>query len=388
MSTTVKTFQSSQAILPALSGQAGALKTILKTCLVDGAGAQTVTINVASGVASVTFPTAHGMLADGILLVAGATPAALNGEQRISAVVNNMTLTYPTTAADGAATGTITAKLASAGWQELFTGTNLTALKPTAIEATGCVLRVDDTGTKTARWRGYESMSDINTGLGPFPTEAQLSGGCYVMKSMTADATARAWRLIADDRGFLLAVEVRSAGYWTLYWAGDVSSLRSGDPYCFMVTGDTADRTGTGLPPEGCCGYSGRTARAGAYTARASTGLGDSVQMQRVGEGQNGTGADAWSGAATYAMTGDGANLANHGLLLSRLELIASGLRGTVPGVWHARNNVTSLFSDGISINGTHDLAGRKLLAIRTGVPAGNTWGITFVDLTGPWERP
>ena len=37
--------------------------------------------------------------------------------------------------------------------------------------------------------------------------------------------------------------------------------------------------------------------------------------------------------------------------------------------------------------DGTDDLAGRRLLAIRTGPPAGGTVGTVFIDTTGNWGR-
>jgi hypothetical protein len=39
--------------------------------------------------------------------------------------------------------------------------------------------------TPARPWRasGYESMSDVNTGTGPFPTAAQVAGGGYWEKS-------------------------------------------------------------------------------------------------------------------------------------------------------------------------------------------------------------
>ena len=176
----VFTFDSTQPGAPVLSGTAGALRTLLKACLVDGFGAGAVdTLTVSGGIATATYAGAHPFKAGHVAQYAGATPAALNGNKVIlSATGSSVTFAAPGVP-DGAATGTITSKAAPAGWQELFAGTlaNVIALKPSVPEATGCVLRIDDTPTSRARVVGYEAMTDINTGTGRFPTEAQFAGG-------------------------------------------------------------------------------------------------------------------------------------------------------------------------------------------------------------------
>ena len=134
-----------------LTGQAGALKNILKTYLVDGAGAGPVaTLTVSGGVATATYASGHPFRPGAIAQVTGATPAALNGLKAVlTTSTNSVTFAAPGVP-DGAATGTITSKLAPAGWTELFAaGGNLLALKPSVPEATGCVLRVDDTAPPT-----------------------------------------------------------------------------------------------------------------------------------------------------------------------------------------------------------------------------------------------
>ena len=180
------TFDSSQPGAPVLSGTAGALRTLLKACLVDGFGAGAVaTLTVSGGIATATYAGAHPFKVGYVAQFAGATPAGLNGDKVILSVTGTSVTFAAPGVPDGAATGTITSKAAPAGWQELFAGAlaNVIALKPSVVEATGCVLRIADTTTRTARIVGYESMSNINTGAGKFPTEAQFAGGLYLPKS-------------------------------------------------------------------------------------------------------------------------------------------------------------------------------------------------------------
>ena len=290
---------------------------------------------------------------------------------------------------DGAATGTITSKAAPAGWQELFAGalTNVIALKPSVVEATGCVLRVDDTGTINARVRAFESMSDISSGSGSVPLDSQVSGGLWWPKSGTANATARPWRLFADERGFYLAVAPQGDDRFTVVWAGDVASLKSGDAYGYLLTGNQSDQTAAVSVPDGCCGYSHRSARGGAYLARAHTAIGEAVAAQRIGAHHNGSAADVYAGSAGYAW-GVYPNGANNGLLVSPLELYALSLRGSLPGLLHPVQDCGTAFASGSMIGGTDDLAGRKLMAIRVAPPSGSVAaGTVFMDMTGPWSR-
>ena len=139
------TFDSSQVGAPVLSGSAGALRAVIKACLVDGFGAGPVaTLTVSGGIATATYAGAHPFKVSYVAQFAGATPAGLNGNKVILSVTGTSVTFAAPGVPDGAATGTITSKAAPAGWQELFAGalTNVIALKPSVVEATGCVLRV------------------------------------------------------------------------------------------------------------------------------------------------------------------------------------------------------------------------------------------------------
>lgn len=375
---------------PVLSGTAGALKNVLKTLLFDGFGTTGVTsIVVASNVATVTFSGTNPFNRDIPMLIAGATPAGLNGLQKVLSITST-TATFATSGiADGSATGTITAKVPGAGWTEVFSGTNLTALKPSAVEATGMLLRVDDTGTTSARVVGYESMTDISAGVNAIPTDAMLAGGGYWGKSQTSDSAARPWVLVADERGFHLAIAPGTSGLYCLRYAGDIVSDKSGDAWGWMLSAGISNDAGDSDVSRACNAYTGRAARNGAYLARRVSGIGGAVDVQRIGAAQNGSADAAYSGSPNYSMIGGGLNAANNGLLLARVELIESGRRGTIPGLWHARGDLALRFQHGQIIDGTDDLAGRRLLAMRCGAAwsfFNQPFGTAFIDLTGPWR--
>lgn len=384
------TFDSSRPGAPVLSGTAGALRTLLKACLVDGFGAGAVaTLTVSGGIATATYAGAHPFKVGYVAQFAGATPAGLNGDKVILSVTGTSVTFAAPGVPDGAATGTITSKAAPAGWQELFAGAlaNVIALKPSVVEATGCVLRVDDTGTINARVRAYEAMSDISTGVGMMPLESQLAGGLWWPKSGAASSAACPWVLVADERGFYLAVAPRGDDRYTLLYSGDLASLKSGDAYGYLVTGNQSDQTNATAVPDGCCGYSHRSSRSGAYLARSHTGIGQSLAVQRIGAHHNGVASDAYAGTAGYGF-GVYPNGPNNGLMTARLEVFGLGIRGTLPRLLHPVQDLGNAFASGVVVDGTDDLLGRKLLALRVAPPAGGlSAGTVFIDITGPWER-
>ena len=385
----VYTFDSTMTGAPVLSGTAGALRALLKACLVDGFGAGAVaTLTVTAGIANVSFAGAHPYRVGTVAQFGGVTPAGLNGQKRILSTTASSVTFDATGVADGTATGTITHKIAAAGWQELFASTlpNVLCLKPTVVEATGCVLRVDDTGTTNARVRAFEAMTDASTGIGPTPLESQVAGGLFWSKSSTSDATVRNWRLVADERGFYLAVAPAGGDRYTLLFAGDIASLKSGDAYGYLLTGNQSDQTSTSAVPDGCVGFSQRSARIGAYLVRSYAAIGQSIAAQRTGAHHNGSTADAYAGTAGYSW-GTYPNGANNGLMTGQLELFGLGLRGTLPGLMHPVQDCGVAFPTGSVVAGTNDFAGQNLLAVRTGPPVSGAVGTVFLDVTGPWSR-
>ena len=387
----IYTFDSTQTGAPVLSGTAGALATVLKACLVDGFGAgAVVSLVVTAGVAKATYSASHPFRAGTVGRFAGATPAALNGDKPILATTANSATFAAPGVPDGAATGTITSRMAPAGWQELFAGTvaDVLVIKPTAVEATGCVLQVSDSQPTNARVRAFESMSDAVTGVGPIPPDGQVAGGLFWSKSNSPGATARPWMLAADARGFYLAVAPQGAlDRFTLFYAGDLVSYKPGDAWGYVITGNVTDQTSVSWLPDGCCGWSSRNARGGMYLAKSHTGIGQAALASRYGAHHNGPSAEAYAGTSGYSW-GNFPNGPNNGLMTGLLEVYSQGLRGTLPGLLHPFQDLGNAFATGDQVVGTDDYAGRSLRALRVGTPSsGGSTGAVLIDVTGPWSR-
>jgi len=206
---------------PVARGVAGDAIALLDACLVNGFNLRTATsVVVSAEVATMTFSSAFGWLQHQVIEVAGATPAALNGEKRVSTVVGN-SITFPAPGvANGTATGTITCRTPGLGWSKVFSSANIAVYRAPDIAGTRMFLRVDDTDSTRARARGFETMSDVNTGTGPFPTDAQFSGnltsnsaaaglisrggtsGCFVARaSSQLGSSSRLFSFLADYQG-------------------------------------------------------------------------------------------------------------------------------------------------------------------------------------------
>ena len=397
--TSVKFVTENMPGAPALSGTAGTLISVLDALLVTGFGLRTaVSVVVAGGVATVTLSSdANNLnLLHSVILVDGvAAPMAdLNGEQRVTAA-STTTLQFATAVADGTATGTITVKSAPAGWEKLYSGTNKAVYRSTHVQSAKHCLRVDDTGTMSARVIGYETMTAVDTGVGPFPTAVQMSGGGYWWKSIDATATARGYFFAADPRMLLAAPRPNGVG------AALSANVRGfGDPIALAPSGDAwatlLSYAGSSPASSFDVGaYSGSAATpsnglSGACFPRAFSGLGAAVLCRPVSEAGE---AYQISGRHTSAGFGPGPSSIDGQIKLGRALMSEfasySAPRCVVPGAFIVPQSVADgAFSPGTVIDGSGALVGRRLLSVITGTSASTTssLGVAFIDITGPWR--
>lgn len=387
----MKFFHSDMPNAPVLNGIAGSMISVLDACLKDGFGLKSVTaLNVAGGVATATVSASHSAVIGSTILVAGATPSTLNGEQKVTAITST-SVSFATAAADGAATGSITLKMAPLGWLKPFSGTNLAAYKASAPEATGCLLRVDDTVAQTCRVVGYETMSDIGTGTGRFPLETQVSGGMYWPKASDTSTAPRRWAVFGDAQFFIIYVKpypddnVSYVSYGgVLFGFGDLIPTKSGDPYDCGIFGGPADTHVSGSYQPGNLGYATSVGDAAydAYMPRASTGLGGSIVVRKISAHLNSV-QSGFGNNGTLSFPDPN----NNGLIVTSVDVVASrGLRGRLPGVHHTPQYVADGLSNFTTVDGTGEFSGKKFMVLRAGTTSGTSVGPTFVDITGPWR--
>lgn len=381
---------------PPISGTAGTFIAALDAFLNTGWGsANAISVSVSGGVGTAVFP--EGVFFDdrAIVLFANVTtPAALNGEARVLSHTSN-SITFETNAPDGVATtgSTITCRYAPVGnWSKPFTGVNKAVFRSTDVQSYGHYLRLDDSGTMTARVVGYESMTDADTGTGPFPTAAMIAGGGYVHKSTSANSSAVRYAMAADSRSVHWAIEPGTPGSSTprnsnLRGFGDPIALApAGDVWsaylsCITTTGSTFLESGS---------LNGQITSSGfglTVTPRAVSGLGSAVLHNAVpytGVATSFSGNDSTLGAAPSQVDGK--------IYLSKLFLrLAAGTeppRAIVPGVaFVPQTGLTALLVPHDQMSGAGDWAGRTLLAIGAGANAATApTGVAFIDITGPWR--
>lgn len=280
------------------------------------------------------------------------------------------------------------------GWAKEFSGTNLAAYRSADVTGTRLRLYVDDSATTTARVIGYDSMTDIATGINPFPTTAQASGGLHWLKSSVADATARPWVIIGDSRTFYIYVS-RHAATPTHGWAhmfGDYNSVRSGDPYAGLLTGHALNDSGNSLADIAVAINSVRTVAEG-FLSKSYTGTGGSVAFFAKSafaiSDASSSATSNYSGLALQYPNGP-----DNGLITAPKYIFAnSALRGDFPGLLNTPQLCQTSFNTGDIVTGTGSLAGRRLMCLRSGIQmyaalngdnAGA--GVSFIDITGPWR--
>ena len=385
--TSVKHFYSSMQGGPVLAGLAGSLIALLDACLVTGWGLKAVdSASINAGVCRFNFASGKSAAeVDTVILVSGVTPAGLNGEQKVTAISSTW-VEFNTTLPDGAVTGAVSFKMAPAGWTKPFAGTNLAVYQSPNAQSTKMFVRVDDTGTTSCRLRGYETMTDVNSGAGLFPLDSQIAGGGWMSKSASANSTPVKWRIVANDRtvyisivGYVPSSLTAEAG--RTVFMGDFQTFKpAGDAYAFTLgcggSGGFSENTGTCDQPGG----------AYQFTPRSYSAIGSSIGLTSRAE----VGVDATSGADSFL--GSFPSVVDGGLRLSRRLLLQGSVpRGVLPGLYTVpQADVGLSIAPLTKMTGVDSLTGRKLLAIGCGASAAaypsSSLGISFIDITGPWS--
>ena len=326
-------FTSDMANAPVMTTGAGGIIAVLDGCLLNGFNTKTLSsLSVTSGIATATVSSGHGYSLHSIIDISGASISALNDTHRILSVPDANTFTFDATGvANGTATGTITAIMSvPTGWTKAFSGTNKAAYKSTT-SASGFYFRVDDSGaynnTNGQPARGYESMTDVDTGSSPFPTTAQQAN--FNWRRSTDASGDRLWALVADDQFFYLFVRIAAANTAnTVMLFGDLNSFDPLDAFACVCSGasnfSTAQSGAAAITSN--APFSGGSGSTGLYIARphGAGGAGaDACFIAHIGGDSNNLSASATNNTATSSIAG--------GMLLARGGVIFDNSLGRKP---------------------------------------------------------
>lgn len=383
----VKLLAFDQTGAPSLDGTAGSLIAVLDAALVNGFNLRTVTsFVITGGVGVFSYASAPGHTVDQVIKSSGASDGQYNTEWRVTAI-NGATVSVDATGFSNATVaGTLSTKTAPLGWTKVFSGTNKAAYKSPVVGGTGCLLRVDDTYGQYARVRGYEAMTDIDTGSGKFPSDALRAEFAWG-KSNTATAVARQWHIPGDGQFFYIAVhtEFESLANYPnnrlVYCFGDIVSFKNGDAFHCLISGANSissiqnmqiDSTGNALHRgvDQSSGYRG-------IMARSQTQIGGSVECFYLGTAT----ISGYNTGLVYPNAGDNA------LLLDKIKLVCevamSSARGELPGFYTclqarplAHGNIVQ-----------DAVPNRKLMMVGSAFNYGGDQSARFaLDVTGPWR--
>ena len=363
-------YDSTDTGLAGVSQVAGSYVTFLDAVLVNGYNSKTLTSLTSVGTLVTATLTSHGYRDRQFVTISGATPSAYNGTwQIIPGTTSSSTFQFNVASAPGSsATGTLACIVASLGWSIAFTGTNLRAYQAPA--GNRLFLRIDDTGTTSARVVGYETMTDVNTGVNPFPTTVQLSGGAFWPKASAA--VARRMILNGNASNFNTHVDYSgdtSTGVFSAF--GDGTSFKTGDAWATAMVGcgsiNTALQEGSELTTTSI------TAMLGHFIARSYTQVAGAVTCNKIATsfmGAQPSGAYPMGGAS---MALPSPNPSDGNYWTSQLylyEVAATTPRCSLPGVivpLHSRplTNYTIY-------QGAGGLSGREFMAINLAALSAN----------------
>lgn len=394
--TEVKWITSEMRGAPVLNRQPGTMIACLDAFLLTGWGMTTaLSVTVADGIATATLTPGETFFRDSVVLIEGATPSALNGEARVLSMTNS-SITWATEAEDGTATGTITIKYApQSAWQKVFSATNRAAYRSTHVQSNGHYLYVDDSALMFARVIGYEEMADIDTGVGPFPTPAQLSGGGYWHKSTTSNDVAAGYRLFADGR---LLITAWAAGLPANASFNNSPAFGFGDPEHLMpavdawvtvlsASGQASAATTNSTAQNLAMSNQHASSFVSAFIAapRAASGLGSAVLLDSKSfSGVALSGVDAYFGA--------GPSLIDGRIMTSRLFLkeqsASSPPRALTPGIRYIpQSGIADIAQIGDTFVGGGEIDGRRMMVLPIAVQSNTVpSGRYLVDITGPWR--
>ncbi len=255
---------------------------------------------------------------------------------------------------------------AAAGWTREFDGASKSVYRPGA--GSRFYYRVNDAGPgagtfKEARINGYETMTDVDTGLNLFPTVVQQATGMFIRKSATADATARAWKIFADSRTCYVYIAAGDTANCHLgHMMGDFYSLVAGDLYNAAIIARVNENSNTASHDKLDVNSSSiTTVVPGHYSARGYLGVAGAHNFGRQGN-YNVMNSNTY-GSIPYPNPADASIrlVRNH---ICDVSVPQHCYRGWLRGAWYFAHPI-ALLTDGELFTGTGELAGKTFEVVK-----------------------
>ena len=139
---------------------------------------------------------------------------------------------------------------AAAGWTKEFAFSTTKAAYKQGVGSNGFLLRVDDSVGVIVRVRAYESMTDLDNGTNPTPSDLLKDGGGFMHKhdDQPSNGGVRRWVLVATEKAFWFQTQMTSAeswGYSSLTFFGDYAhSGGTGEFATMLICANRADQYG------------------------------------------------------------------------------------------------------------------------------------------------
>jgi len=218
---------------PTNTNAAGSTLGIIDACLNTGFNVRPVqSASVTANVMTITYASAHGYESLCLLRLDGAAGGSIT---RRCTVTGANTLTIPVTGfANGAVAGALETRVAPADWERVFSATNVGVFRSKTIGpgSSRFFYRVSDTvsGTAPQMLRGFETMTDANTGTGPFPTLVQRAGQGLV-QARSSSATPNFWFIVSDQRTCYFGFYDSAFGLGATGFFGDLRPHNNADVF-------------------------------------------------------------------------------------------------------------------------------------------------------------
>ena len=277
------------------------------------------------------------------------------------------------------------------GWTREFSATNKRVFRNNPVSGSGYSLRLDDSNAQYGLLRGYQSMSGIDTGTNPLPTEAQMANGSLWPKSNSASSAVRTWWAIGTEKQFYLFLDPIGGTIDMIpHFAGDIIDWVPGGQHNFCISNNNLTTYSANL---GNCflftpyseGWESVPAanNAALYCARNHLGEVGAVRLGASGVlGRRGSvwGHDAGSTARDVPEQVNGGLMYQRGLMVEAIMLP----RGEMPGL------VVPFLEDGFAdLEIVSDLdglpPGTQLIAKRFRPGSTINRGSVLFDLTNEW---